>query len=198
MDRFPPRFRGAVRLLAVVGVLGSYLTGIAQGQEPVFRPGTPIRLMAPCPEAPAVAGPFAGCRYQGTLVGLPADSLTIAGAHGTIHLDHRGVTQLEISRGRSQWLPGAGVGFLPGAGITYLVLHQGGSTSLCDRSANQDAMSRGACGGLTVLGGLAGAGLGAIVGGRFRSERWQVVPVERLRVSLVPRRGVAVGLVMSF
>jgi hypothetical protein len=189
------------RLLAMVIILGSCLTGIAQGQDPVLRPGSTIRLMAPCPptEQPAAPGPLAACRYQGTLVGMPADSLTIAAGHGTIHLDRRAVTQLEISRGRrSQWLPGAGVGFLAGAGITYLVLHQGGSTSLCDRSANQDAIGSLECGGLTVLGGLAGAGLGAIIGGRFRSERWQDVPIERLRVSLVPRRGVAVGLVMSF
>ena len=89
-----------------------------------------------------------------------------------------------LRRSASPRLIGAGVGFVVGAGVTYFVLHQGGSTSPCDRSANQDAMSAGECVGLAALGGLAGAGLGAIAGGFFRTERLPH-PLHRLRLSLM-------------
>lgn len=46
-------------------------------------------------------------------------------------------------------------------------ISSGGSTSRCDRSANQDAMSPSECHGLTLLGGIVGAGLGAAVGALF-------------------------------
>jgi hypothetical protein len=61
-------------------------------------------------------------------------------------------------------LIGAGVGFVVGAGVTWAVLHSGGSTALCDRDANQDAIRRRECIGITVLGGGAGALLGAVIG----------------------------------
>ena len=78
-------------------------------------------------------------------------------------------TRLEVRRQEgSKWLLGAGVGFVIGGGGTFAWLHSGGSTSRCDRSANQDAMSSGECLGLTVLGGIVGAGLGAAVGALFR------------------------------
>jgi hypothetical protein len=73
--------------------------------------------------------------------------------------------------GRSHVLAGAAVGLLVGAGVTYAVLHSGGSTSLCDQSANQDAMAPRECAGLTALGGLAGAGVGAVIGARIRTGR---------------------------
>jgi hypothetical protein len=43
--------------------------------------------------------------------------------------------------------------------------------------------------------GLIGAGIGALLGG----ERWEEVPLDRLRVSFAPRRdGFALGLSVSF
>jgi hypothetical protein len=103
-----------------------------------------------------------------------------------------------VSRGRrSYWLWGAGVGFLVGAGVTYTVRHTGGSTALCDRSANQDAMSTGERLGPTALGGAARAGVGAPVGGLIRTERWEDVPVERLRVGLWQPPGRGAGVAVS-
>lgn len=68
---------------------------------------------------------------------------------------------------RTETLLGAAVGLVAGAVATYVVLHGGGSNSLCDRSANQDAMNRGECAGLVALGGAVGAGLGALIGSRI-------------------------------
>lgn len=135
---------------------------------------------------------------MGTFVRSPRDSITIAAADSTLSYGLDAVTRLEVSEGyRSHWLVGAGVGFVAGAGITFLVVN-GGSTSICDRSDNQDAASSGECIGLVALGGVAGAGVGAIIGSLIRTERWQDVPVERVRVGLAPRGGVDLGLVVAF
>ncbi|HSB60860.1 MAG TPA: hypothetical protein VLI67_04030 [Vicinamibacteria bacterium] len=69
----------------------------------------------------------------------------------------------------------------------------GGSTNPCDRAANQDAIGPGACAGLAALGGLGGAGLGALIGTLVRTERWQDVPVQRLRATVGPQPGIAFG-----
>jgi hypothetical protein len=39
--------------------------------------------------------------------------------------------------------------------------------------------------------------LGAIIGGFIRTERWQGIPLERLRVSLRPQAGRRLGLAFA-
>lgn len=63
---------------------------------------------------------------------------------------------------RRSWL-GAGAGFVVGGTTTWIVLHHGGSTAHCDQDANQDAWSSSQCLGASVLGGLVGAGIGALL-----------------------------------
>ena len=93
------------------------------------------------------------------------------GADGSSTVDVNALLALRVEReGRSWARRGAVLGALAGGVATYLVIHQGGSTSLCDRSANQDAMGKRECVALTVAGGAAGAGLGALIGARFRRE----------------------------
>jgi hypothetical protein len=83
---------------------------------------------------------------------------------------------------RSHWLIGAIGGFVVGATATYFVLHSGGSTSKCDQDANQDALNRGECAGLVALGGLVGAGAGALIGSRFRSDAVRLGSVRGLEI----------------
>jgi hypothetical protein len=97
---------------------------------------------------------------------------------------------------RSHWLAGAAIGFVAGAGTTYLVLHSGGSTSLCDRSSNQDAMSSTECAALTVLGGIVGAGIGALAGSRFQSEQRHHVRPSDFRVQPARDGGVELSLLL--
>lgn len=106
----------------------------------------------------------------------------------------------EAGRGGSRTLLGAGIGLAAGAGATYLVLHRGGSTSPCDRDANQDAMSEGECLGLVALGGVVGAGVGALIGSRFRSGGEDASSAERAQVAVapLPSRRVAVTFGMAF
>jgi hypothetical protein len=95
---------------------------------------------------------------------------------------------------KSHRLAGAAIGFVVGAGATYLALNSGGSTSKCDRDANQDALSSGECLGLYALGGLAGAGLGAIVGGFIRTGGSDFRRIDGFGLGMTRDRAVVVGL----
>ena len=85
-------------------------------------------------------------------------------------------------------LAGAVSGFVVGAGATYFVTRQGGSTSLCDRSRNQDALSSQECLGLVVLGGAVGAGIGALIGHAIKSEARQFSRIGNLQIRAAPER----------
>lgn len=104
--------------------------------------------------------------------------------HGRLpgRIGEGGLDVLQAESSRSHWLIGAIGGFVVGATATYFVLHSGGSTSKCDRDANQDAINRGECAGLVVLGGLVGAGAGAFIGSRFRSDAVRLGPVRGLEI----------------
>lgn len=185
-----------LRTTALVLVILSSPGSALAAQEEAPRPGSRVRLTYPC--GPSGRGAAETCRVAGELVSLREDTITVATAETTTSVGRTAISRLEVSRGqRSHRWVGAGAGFVVGAGATWLVLHSGGSTALCDRSANQDAMAGGECAGLTVLGGLAGAGLGYLVGALIRAERWQDMPVDRLRLGVVRRPGGAFGLAVT-
>lgn len=161
----------------------------AQTEAP--EAGARVRLTTSCAADRAAADRTAAstCRVVGELLRIEsgAVSITTDGSSATYGLD--ALRRLETSRGtRSHRLVGSLVGLVVGSGATYVVLHQGGSTSKCDRSANQDALSSRECFGLVALGGAVGAGTGAILGGLIKSERWEEVALDRLRVSVSPDR----------
>ena len=172
--------RPAVPLLSIAAVLALCAGSPAQAQS-VPAPGARVRVTS---TAGTVTGP---------LQRFDADTVVVAGRA----IGRASMLRLELSRGRgSRWLLGGGIGLVVGGVGTYLVLNTGGSTALCDRSANQDAIASRECAGLTLLGGVAGAALGALVGGMFRSERWTDVPAARL--TIVPERsGLRVGATVS-
>ena len=101
----------------------------------------------------------------------------------------------QASAGSRVW-EGAAAGAVVGAGLAWVVLHRGGSTALCDRSANQDAMSAGECAALVAAGALVGAGLGALVGSRIGRGGGRDAP-GRLRLDVAPgsRPGLGARLV---
>jgi hypothetical protein len=93
------------------------------------------------------------------------------GVAGSAPLDVNALLALQVKSGEASWARrGAVLGALVGGIATYLVTHHGGSTSLCDRSANQDAMGQRECVALTVAGSAVGAGLGAWIGSRIRRK----------------------------
>ncbi len=88
----------------------------------------------------------------------------------------------------SQRRIGMAIGAVVGASATYFMLNSGGSTSLCDQSANQDAASTGACVGLYAIGGIAGAGLGFVTVGLVTRDN------SRRELTRLLRIGVQLGL----
>ncbi len=179
----------AARSAVFLAALSGLLTSPAFGQETGLGVGSRLRVAAICDSGqspPAEAGPV--CSSTGNLVSLEHDSITVEASNATYTYAISDLVRAEVSDGfRSYKWVGAGVGGALGAAVTYLVLNTGGSsgsTSLCDRSANQDAASMGLCLGLWVLGGLAGAGLGSIVGGFITVEEWRELSLDSLRVGI--------------
>jgi hypothetical protein len=97
----------------------------------------------------------------------------------------------------SQWLLGATTGFVVGTAAAWVILHQGGSTSLCDRSANQDAIGGRECLGVSAAaGGIPLATIGALIGRRVRKDGDRPGETRTVHVSLLAaiqgRTGVAI------
>lgn len=150
-----------------------------------LEPGTRVRLTVPCdaPGAPPSRSPAAECQVIGRLAYARADTLALATEGPILRYGAGTVRRLEVSAGPSSHrLTGTLAGLLIGAAATYVILNRGGSTSLCDREANQDAVNGRECALLYAAGGVAGGALGAWIGGRMRSERWHGVPLPGIRV----------------
>jgi hypothetical protein len=172
-----------------------FFAALTLSAQEMPQSGDRVRLGMPCSAAqPGSDRSGLRCRIEGSFLRAGMDSITLTQAGESKSYSVNGIDRFEVSQGlRSHALLGAVIGFVAGAGITYLIVESGGSTSLCDQSANQDAIGSGECIGLIGLGGAIGAGVGAIVGGRIRTEKWSRIPLEGLQVTL--RRG-QVGLTM--
>jgi hypothetical protein len=107
-------------------------------------------------------------------------------------------TGAECASQRSYWVTGAAVGLVVGAAGTWVFLHQGGSTSLCDRDRNQDAIRANECLALAAAGGVVGAVIGGLIGSRIRTSAMRYAPIEALRIGATPRDGVHLRLNMAF
>lgn len=166
--------------------LGMGVAGPAWAQERAVAPGDRVRLTLPCDSIQGGTRAQAiRCTREGTVAGLTSERVELL-VHGTPEVHAlAAVTDFQVRRveGPGWEIPAAAGAVLGGAG-TYVWLHSGGSTSLCDRSSNQDAMSGGECAGLTVLGAVAGAGLGALASRLLRTERWVPVPLGRIDLTL--------------
>jgi hypothetical protein len=134
----------------------------------------PLRPEAGTPVVPVWTGghlvPLAGHLpgFAAHPVGVMVPAAATSGAIHSPELER----QLEAARAtRSHWRTGAVAGFVIGGGVTFLVLRSGESTAPCDRKRNQDAIGAKECAGIALAGGLVGAGVGALIGGRFRSYR---------------------------
>lgn len=173
---------------------------VASAQAVPLEPGARIRLTVPCERVPPPAperGPM--CVFMGTLAGWRTDAIDLEADGRRSSFNLNTVSQLAVSRGsRSHKLLSAGIGFVVGVSSTYHLFHSGGSTGKCNQSANQDAIESRYCLGIYGLGGLAGAGLGAFIGSRIRTERWQGVPHGRVGVSLATQGQPALKLAVAF
>lgn len=170
-----PRWHGSMtRIVLAFGLLAVH--GDLRAQPVWPESGTRIRITVPCDPATEPTPPPAtpDCTVTGTFLGARSGILSLASDGARRSFNVEDLRRIDVSQGtRSHVIAGAVVGAVAGLGATYIAVHQGGSTSLCDRDANQDALNAGECAGLIALGGGIGSGLGAVIGSRFRSERWQ-------------------------
>lgn len=178
-----------MRLASLLLVLVAIRLSALPAQEPP-QPGQRVRITHECrTRTPVTRQVTTLCRRQaGRLLEVRADSITLAVGDQPAGYRIGDLTRLELSRGRrSRWLAGGLVGSAIGGVAAFAVLNGGGSKSLCNQSQNQDAVAFSECVGLAALFGMVpGFGLGALVGAVARSERWEEVPVSRLRLSVGP------------
>ena len=156
----------------------------------------------------------------GRLLDADDASVTIRSATGdAVVVPLRRLDRLDRSLGRRSAgrgaLRGAGLGFASGAVLGALagaVGSDGGSSPACNAPPRGDAqwLEAAACGaslgtgaenavmGAAVM-GAAGAVVGGLVGSLAPGERWERTSVERVRVSIEPRRGgVGAAVRLSF
>jgi len=173
-----PWLRVFVEGVVIVGSIllaffGAAATEIGAQEPFVFEPGVRLRVTAP------------DCELRGQATGfqaLRADTLVLEITECPL----ASVTRLDVSGGqKSHALLGAGIGFAAGA-LSAVVF----SVSSQDLSTIEAALITGAIGAL----------VGGITGYLIKTDRWEEVPLERLRVSLAPQRdgGFALGFSVRF
>ncbi len=145
-------------------------------------------------------------RITGTMISWDADgSLMLQADAGSLTVPRDSLTRLEVSRGfKRRWVNGAVVGGIIGlaAGTSAAVI-EGWPFETVQDCADRLPDEQLACnlafvGWRVALGAAVGAALGAVAGSAFKTERWQEVPLDRLRVQPVVmadgRFGVAASL----
>jgi hypothetical protein len=142
---------------------------------------------AQVPPAPSPPGPIAVSMQAAgafptvstlspVVVDLPCSRLLVCGS-GSGAIDGSELVQsLDLTfddeeEFRSRWLLGASVGFVVGGGAAYLALWSGGSSGMCNQAANENAIDEVECLVLAGMGGLFGAGIGAMIGSQFGSSQ---------------------------
>jgi hypothetical protein len=162
--------------LLVSFALASFTDAIAQEQP--LQPGQRVRVTAPGLDVN---------KLQTTFHEVRSDTLVLESM--VVPLSY--LARLEVSRGRkSNALKGLLIGSVVGVGVGAALGIWGASRPTSTSEAVWCYEGTAACaavGGLVVgaAGGLVGLGIGAL----SKTERWEEVPLDRLRVSVVPQRG---------
>jgi hypothetical protein len=172
------------------------LASFAAQDVPSLAPGARVRVTT-LEHHPEISHLFTDVkiRHTGTLIALNADTLLLKpdgqSSPRMIPLAH--VTGLDMSRGWAsrgeRATMGSGIGFLVGG----VILAIAGGTALEENSGSPGARMI-----LFMIGGVPGAAIGAVVGESTAGERWEQVPLERIRVSVAPQRHGGVRLAASF
>ncbi len=187
--------RHATILVAILAFV-PLASATAQVQQPPVERGVRVRVTTPPPPCPAW---YTSCtrdsprHYVGTFVAWKADTLVVETKGHTLALPWDSVTKLEVSQGqkrntREGVLIGLLVGGVAGA-VVAVAIHEE-----CERCFIDPATLPVAVATVGVLGGVV---TGAIIGSLIRTDRWQEVPLERLRLQVAPQRDGRFGLGLS-
>jgi len=173
-----------MRAAMVLGVLTLSLVAQTLAQRPfTLVPGQRLRVTAPAQGA---------YDYEVRYVATLGDTLILtAGINVAYPLAD--VVRLEILRGyRSHKWPGAVIGLVLGTAIGWRI------GKAIDESCEGWCLDVAQPTGM-VVGALVGVAAGAVVGNRARTAKWEEVPLDRLRVSVLPRRdGFGLGASIAF
>ncbi|NIM48165.1 MAG: hypothetical protein GTN78_20805 [Gemmatimonadales bacterium] len=179
--------RTRIYLPAVLLVV-PFATAVAQQQPPPLEPGQRVRVTVPTRDMN---------KHVETFRRLRGDTLVLE----SMRCPLSDVTRLEVHRGeKSKAGKGALFGGLVGAGLGVVasVVWAAHDCEFIDNVGCEGEEVAVMAGGTAIL-GAAGALLGAGVGALIQTDRWEEVPLDRLRVSLVPQRdGFGIGASISF
>ncbi len=172
--------------LAVLAITPLHST-TAQEQSPI-ESGALIRVTAPS---------MFSDRITGTVVSWESEQLVLDALSGTLTFAIDSITKLEISRGMKSKVKvgaviGGVVGLLVGAAVFVETQCRSRDQIVCiGNSEVVDGAEE-----ATLLIAL-GVGVGALIGNRVRTDRWEEVSVSQLRVSFGPQRDGRLGLGLS-
>lgn len=167
-----------MRVLAVLAVLALAASTDAIAQEQPLQPGQLVRVTVPSLDVN---------KHKATFQRMSGDTLVLESASYSLP----DVTRLDVYRGRKSWgwWKGALIGFFGGAAIGL------GVGVAVDEPGSELYGLR------VALGGAIGAGSGLLLGTwagiAIRTDKWEQVPLDRLRVSVVPQRGGRFGFGVS-
>ena len=176
--RFSPRTQShrKQRLLLTVLLIPLSFTSLAA--QDTLSAGDKVRVTT------------AGERVVGYWVSLDDNRLTLRteDLDSSLVLPLASLTKLEVSRGqKSAIAKGAGIGFLVGAGVGA------GVGALLGAGLGEDVCSGGCVSALAGIGALAGGAAGTLIGlgigAGSKSDRWETVSLDRIRISVTPRGG---------
>ena len=163
----------------------------AQVQRPPVELGTRVRISHECRTRTLYGGATRiDCRTdKGTIAALTADSVVLkVGKPATqLAVSLASVNRLEVVRGRKPNADtGAGiglaVGFVAGAVFGYASSEECESFCMLEIGREEAAVMGAA------MFGLGGFVFGALIGASSKTDRWEEVPLDRLRLSLGPQR----------
>jgi len=183
MHHTPPHL---LDLLAFAAVVVAAPLSAQQPQQ--LRPGQRVRVSVD-------SLPQRQLRLVGTVASLSPGYLVLMGADsGPLTIPVRIVRKLEVSSGTtgSKAAEGALLGFLGGASVGALIGVLGIPRCGFRRATCEFATPVGA-----AIGGLVGMFVGGVIGAQVSRERWESVPLDRLRVTVLSRPGSRLGLGFS-
>ena len=171
-------------LVAVLAVVP--LTRVTAQDPPPVTVGTRVRVTAPDLDID---------KYDGTVAAVRGDTLTV----GTVQVPLASVTRLDVHKGRKGNVgKGAIIGTLVGVptGLALGVFYQQACSNTSD--IGETCLALIPIGAVAV--GLAGALVGGTIGALIKTDRWEEVPLDQLRVSFAPQRDgrFAFGLSVRF
>ena len=159
------------------------------------KPGDRVRVTHQCQTWVEAGGRTrTSCRKDtGTLAGAPADSIVLAvdGQGRQLAFPVAPVTRLEVSQGRGSHsglgaAVGALVGVFAGAVIGYSSREECVSQEFLGCLLYAGPKTYAVVG--AMIGGPGGAVAGGLIGATIKTERWQEVPLDRVRASFAPQR----------